>query len=231
MGPNPNGALASFILGLILFGTGVGFFKCCISPLIAEQYETSHPRAFIRTEPSGERVIVDPGITYSRVYMRYYLLINVGALVGQVSMGKSTPMVDSRQLLTLDSVYAEKYVGFWLSFTLPTILFIFCPLLMILFSKHYVKKPPQGDVLVKSMRVYGLVLKGRFSINPVWTWRNLSDPKIWDSAKPSKIANKPAWMTFDDAWVEEVRRGIKACQVFFWLPIFWLPYGQMFVIT
>jgi hypothetical protein len=66
-----------------------GFFKCCISPLIAEQYEAGHPRAFIRTEPNGERVIVDPGITYSRVYMRYYLLINVGALVGQVSMGKT----------------------------------------------------------------------------------------------------------------------------------------------
>lgn len=33
----PKGALASFILGLILFGTGVGFFKACISPLIAEQ--------------------------------------------------------------------------------------------------------------------------------------------------------------------------------------------------
>ena len=65
-----------------------GFFKCCISPLIAEQYEAGHPRAFIRTEPNGERVIVDPGITYSRVYMRYYLLINVGALIGQVSMGK-----------------------------------------------------------------------------------------------------------------------------------------------
>lgn len=88
MGPNPNGALASFILGLILFGAGVGLFKCCISPLIAEQYEASHPRATIRVEPNGERVIVDPGITYSRIYMRYYLLINVGALVGQVSMGK-----------------------------------------------------------------------------------------------------------------------------------------------
>jgi POT family proton-dependent oligopeptide transporter len=34
---SPKGALASFILGLILFGTGVGFFKACISPLIAEQ--------------------------------------------------------------------------------------------------------------------------------------------------------------------------------------------------
>ncbi|KAH4596580.1 hypothetical protein HBI56_172480 [Parastagonospora nodorum] len=207
---SPKGALASFILGLILFGTGVGFFKACISPLIAEQYEASHPRAYIRTEANGERVIVDPGITYSRIYMRYYLLINVGALVGQISM-----------------VYAEKYVGFWLSYLLPTILFIFCPILMMAFSKHYVKKPPQGDVAIKSLRLYGLALKGQFSLNPIRTWKNLSSPDLWENVKPSRVSNKPKWMTFDDAWVDEVRRGFKACYVFLWLPIFWLPYGQM----
>ncbi|KAH7089281.1 POT family-domain-containing protein [Paraphoma chrysanthemicola] len=206
----PKGALASFILGLILFGTGVGFFKACISPLIAEQYEASHPTAYIRTEANGERVIVDPGITYSRIYMRYYLLINVGALVGQISM-----------------VYAEKYVGFWLSYLLPTILFVFCPILMVAFSKHYVKKPPQGDVAIKSMKLYGLALKGQFSLNPVRTWRNLSSSNLWENVKPSKLETKPNWMTFDDAWVDEVRRGFKACYVFLWLPIFWLPYGQM----
>ncbi|KAJ4311701.1 hypothetical protein N0V94_007821 [Neodidymelliopsis sp. IMI 364377] len=206
----PNGALASFILGLILFGSGVGFFKCCISPLVAEQYEHSHPRAYIRTEPSGERVIVDPQITISRVYMRYYLLINIGALTGQISM-----------------VYAEKYVGFWLSYLLPTILFVFCPLLMVGLSKHYVKKPPQGDVLVKSVKLYGFAMRGRWSMNPIRTWKNLSSPNLWDGAKPSNLATKPNWMTFDDAWVDEVRRGVKACQVFLWLPIFWLPYGQM----
>ncbi|EAT78599.1 hypothetical protein HBH56_221220 [Parastagonospora nodorum] len=207
---SPKGALASFILGLILFGTGVGFFKACISPLIAEQYEASHPRAYIRTEANGERVIVDPGITYSRIYMRYYLLINVGALVGQISM-----------------VYAEKYVGFWLSYLLPTILFIFCPILMMAFSRHYVKKPPQGDVAIKSLRLYGLALKGQFSLNPIRTWKNLSSPDLWENVKPSRVSNKPKWMTFDDAWVDEVRRGFKACYVFLWLPIFWLPYGQM----
>jgi POT family proton-dependent oligopeptide transporter len=207
---NQSGALAAFIIGLILFGSGVGFFKCCISPLVAEQYEHSHPKAYIRTEPSGERVIVDPGITISRVYMRYYMLINVGALTGQISM-----------------VYAEKYVGFWLSYLLPTTLFIFCPLLMLGLNKHYVKKPPQGDVVVKAFKLYGFAMRGRWSLNPVRTYKNLSSPDLWDGAKPSNLATKPGWMTFDDAWVDEVRRGIKACQVFLWLPIFWLPYGQV----
>jgi len=34
-------------------------------------------------------------------------------------------------------------------------------------------------------------------------------------------------MTFDDKWVEEVRRGFKACSVFMWYPIYWLPYNQI----
>lgn len=34
--PN-NAAMAPFIIGLIFFGMGVGFFKTNISPLIAEQ--------------------------------------------------------------------------------------------------------------------------------------------------------------------------------------------------
>lgn len=43
---------------------------------------------------------------------------------------------------------------------------------------------------------------------------------MWEQAKPSNIANKPAWMNFDDAWVDEVRRGLVACKVFLWYPLF-----------
>jgi len=34
-------------------------------------------------------------------------------------------------------------------------------------------------------------------------------------------------MTFDDAWVEEVARGLTACKIFLWYPVFWLAYNQM----
>lgn len=40
--PN-HAAMAPFILGLIFFGIGVGFFKTNISPLIAEQVSASRP--------------------------------------------------------------------------------------------------------------------------------------------------------------------------------------------
>lgn len=34
-------------------------------------------------------------------------------------------------------------------------------------------------------------------------------------------------MTFDDSWVAEVQRGLKACKVLSWYPILWLGYNQM----
>lgn len=79
-------ALGVFIVGLIIFGIGVGFFKCNISPLIAEQYQALYPHLTVFTEKSGERVIHDPHLTLSRVYIRYYFFINIGALSGQISM-------------------------------------------------------------------------------------------------------------------------------------------------
>ncbi|KAL9949850.1 hypothetical protein D7B24_006171 [Verticillium nonalfalfae] len=200
---NAGGSLGCFIVGLLFFGTGVGWFKANISPLIAEQYEMTQPRMTVETLKSGERVIVDPVMTISRVYMRYYFLVNVGALVGQISM-----------------VYAEKYVGFWLSFLLPTILFLLCPIIMVLCRNKYAKRPPTGSVLGKSFRlvIYGIKRNG---------FRSMSKKHFWEQIRPSQVHDKPSWMTFDDAWVDEVRRGFMACSVFLWFPIFWLAYGQM----
>lgn len=208
----PDAALGIFSLGLIFFGIGVGFFKANISPMIAEQYEASHPRATVETLKSGERVVKDPVLTISVIYMRYYFFINVGSLVGQISM-----------------VYAEKYVGFYLSFTLPTALFLLCPIVLMVFKNKYVRRPPTGSVIGKFFGLLGLGMKGRWTANPVRLWKNIAEPGFFERVKPSNIpeAERPVWMTFDDNWVDEVRRGIKACQVFFLFPIYWLPYNQL----
>ncbi|XXH01317.1 hypothetical protein Hte_007674 [Hypoxylon texense] len=209
---NPNGALGCFSVGLIFFGIGVGFFKANISPMIAEQYEHEQPRAIVKTLKSGERVIVDPIITISVIYMRYYFFINVGSLIGSISM-----------------VYAEKYVGFWLSFVLPTGLFILCPIVLLAFRNKYVRNPPTGSVLGKAISLILLSMKGRWSLNPITTINNMRAPGFFARVKPSNIpeSERPAWMTFDDHWVDEVRRGLKACAVFVWYPIYWLSYNQL----
>jgi len=71
--------------------------------------------------------------------------------------------------------------------------------------------------------------KGRWSLNPVKCYKQLTAADFWENAKPSKFSDqdRPAWMTFDDKWVDEVRRGLKACAVFAWFPVYWLSYNQL----
>lgn len=165
----------------------------------------------VKTLKSGERVLVDPAVTSERIYNWFYFFINVGALAGQISM-----------------VWAEKYVGFYLSYTLPTALLCICPTVMIWGRTRYARRDPGGSVLGPAMKTFFLAQKGRWSINPFKTWKNMHDGTFWENVKPSKFTDesRPTWMTFDDAWVDELRRGFAACAVFCWYPLFWLCYNQ-----
>ena len=126
-------------------------------------------------------------------------------------------------------VYSEKYVGFWLAFFLPTILLCLCPIVIWVCRNRYQRTPPQGSVLGKSFKLFIKAQKGRWHINPITTYKRLHDGTFWESVKPSQYtaATRPAWMTFDDAWVEEVRRGFHACSVFLWYPLYWITYNQL----
>jgi len=203
-----HNSVAAFSIGLIVTGLGTGLFKSNISPLVAEQYRRT--KLFIRIEKSGERVIVDPAYTVSRVYMYFYLFINIGALVGQIGM-----------------TYSEKYVGFYLAYTLPTAIFLVCPLILFLGRNRYIRSPPQGSVLTAALRIWRYAARGRWTWNPVKLVKNMTADDFWESAKPSKQVAKPKWMTFDDQWVDEVKRGFAACGVFCWYPIYWLTYNQL----
>ncbi|KIV78558.1 hypothetical protein PV11_06203 [Exophiala sideris] len=201
---------ALFMLGLIIMGFGTGGFKPNISPLVVEQINVTH--AYVKTLSSGERVVVDPIITQSRIYHYFYLFINIGALVGQVGM-----------------VYAEKYVGFWLAFLLPTAAFLTTPFVMWWGRKRYQQRPPSGSVVGKACKALLYGMRGRWSLNPVTMYKRTHDGSLWEAVKPSNIqpSQRPKWMTFDDAWVDEVRRGFKACAVFAWYPLYWLCYSQL----
>ncbi|KAJ7074724.1 PTR2-domain-containing protein [Mycena amicta] len=207
-----HGAVGAFIVALLVMGFGTGLFKANISPLVAEQYKRT--KLFVRTESNGEKVIVDPALTISRVYMYFYLFINIGALIGQIGM-----------------TYSERYVGFWLAYTLPTVVFLLCPIVLYFGRNRYTHSPPTGSVLGTALRLWRYAARGRWSWNPVRCIRNLRAPDFWENVKPSAVmkreGEKPVWMTFDDQWVDEVKRGLSACAVFCWFPIYWLTYNQL----
>lgn len=209
---NPNGSIAAFAVGLIIMGIGTGGFKSNISPLIAEQNKEKKLR--VTTDKKGNRVLIDPAVTISRIFLYFYLSINIGSLVGQIGM-----------------VYAEKYVGFWLSFLLPTIMFTFAPVVLMLCKKNYVLSKPTGSVTALAWKTWRLAMRGGWSMNPVKISRHIGNPQFWERVKPSHLAASgqplPSWMNFDDIWVDQLSRGLKACKVFLWFPIYWLAYNQM----
>lgn len=207
---NPSSALGCFAIGLVIMGLGTGGFKSNISPLLAEQIPQTRP--LVKTLESGERVIVDPQVTYSRVFLYFYMMINAGSLVGGIGM-----------------VYAERFVGFWLSYALPTFMFFFAPIVLILCKKHYKLAPPTESVLSKAFKALRFASAGCWSANPVQTYRNFQRDDFWDKIKPSRLGeNAPAFMQgVDDVWIDQVARGLNACKVFTWLPLYWLAYNQM----
>lgn len=199
----PKAAMGIFSFGLVIMGMGTGGFKSNISPLIAEQYKDT--KAYVRTNKHGNKEIVDPAVTTARIYIYFYLLINLGSLTGSLAM-----------------VYSEHFVGFWLSYTLPTICYLLCPGILWYFKKTYKLSPPTGSVMGKAFKVIRFAHKKS---------NGFRDPEFWNRAKPSEIRARgdtvPEWMTFDDAWVDELRRGVIACKVFLWYPLYYLAYNQM----
>lgn len=139
-------------------------------------------------------------------------MINAGSLVGGIGM-----------------VYAERFIGFWLSYALPTFMFFLAPIVLIGCKKFYKLAPPTESVLSKSFKTLSLASKGCWSANPIQTYRNFQRDDFWEKVKPSKLGDSaPAWLQgVDDVWIDQVARGFNACKVFTWLPLYWLAYNQM----
>ena len=59
--------------------------------------QNPHKRPYVFTLKSGEKVIVDPEATISRILLWFYMQVNVGAF------------------FALATTYAEKRIGWWLA--------------------------------------------------------------------------------------------------------------------
>ncbi|KAF6822479.1 MFS peptide transporter [Colletotrichum plurivorum] len=181
-----------YIVAIIVIGLGTGGIKSNIAPLIADQYQRRVMA--VKTESDGERVIIDPAITYQRIYMIFYWCINLGALSLM-----ATP-------------FMEKYKGFWTAYLMCFCVFNVGIATLVLRRKTFVNRPPQGSVITDAFKALGLMIAAR----------NM------DAAKPSwRAANgKEKPVPWNDHFVEELKRALRACKVFVFYPIFWVCYGQ-----
>ncbi|KAF2214059.1 hypothetical protein CERZMDRAFT_111009 [Cercospora zeae-maydis SCOH1-5] len=187
-------AKAPFLISLYTLAIGAAMFKPNVSPLLLDQMTTRVPKVI--TTKSGERVIEDPESTTERVMLWFYLLINVGGFMG------------------VATTYAEKYVGFWLAFLLPLLLYLPLPVLLWFIKPRLIHHPPGGNELGRVCSVLGVCFRrgGLFRIGR---------HGFWDLAKPSHIAASGLSITttWNDEFVEDVRRAFQATGMFCFFPI------------
>ncbi|KAK7035909.1 PTR2-domain-containing protein [Favolaschia claudopus] len=194
-------AIAPFIIGMLTLALSTGFVKSCIAPIIADQSTVKVQS--VTTLPSGEKVIVDPGSTIQSMLLVYYWAVNVGAF------------------FAIATTYSEKRIGFWLAYLTPGILYMFMPVVLLYSYKRLIRLPPQGSVVVDTLKVFRVISSRAGFLGMLKGGDN------WNLAKPSNIeanggfkTNKPGWVNWDDDFVEEVKRTIGACKLFLFLPIF-----------
>lgn len=201
--------IVPFIISILILSVGTGLIKSSVAPLMADQASIRAQR--IATLRSGERVILDPGVTTQNIMLVFYWSINLGAF------------------LKIGTTYAEKRIGFWLAYLVPLIVYFIMPLFLAITYKPLIKLPPQGSVIYDAFKV-GKVLLSRGGIKKAFN----GGDDFWNAAKPSHIAatgglknNNTGWIKWDDDFVDEIRRTFQACKVFIFLPIFYLADGGL----
>ncbi|CAO3692610.1 hypothetical protein G6F70_005638 [Rhizopus microsporus] len=153
---------------------------------------------YVKTTEKGERVIVTPQATYQKIFNMFYWGINVGSLSA------------------IATTEIEKNVGFWAAYLLPTLMFVIGIIAVVLGRKRYIQTPPRGSIFVEAGKLFYYSLKVKGGL---------------EACKPSNLSidhpDLAATATWDDVFVDELRRALRACVVFCWYPIYWLCYNQM----
>jgi POT family proton-dependent oligopeptide transporter len=134
-------AFPGLIVAMIIIGLGTGGIKSNVSPLIAEQVQETRTRT--KYLASGEKVIIDPTLTVQRIYMIFYLCINIGSL----SSIATTEM--------------ELHIGFWSAYLLALCMFVVGFIVLVIGRKQYVVRPPQGSVIANSIKAIVMGIRSK----------------------------------------------------------------------
>jgi POT family proton-dependent oligopeptide transporter len=204
-----------FIVAIIIIGLGTGGIKANVSPLVAEQYRNNKP--YIRTikAKSSSMYTTDEGDVDPSVYDSTVERVIVSP---QATFQKLFNMfywgINCGSLAAIATVILEKQIGFWPAYLLPTCVFIPCIAIVLCGKNKYVLNPPRGSIFAETFKVIRMSTKYGL-----------------EGCKPSNMAIEnpelAAKLTWDDVFVDELRRTFKACVVFCWYPIYWLCYSQM----
>ncbi|KAG0174584.1 peptide transporter ptr2 [Apophysomyces sp. BC1034] len=208
-----GGAFPGYIVSIIIIGFATGGIKSNVSPLVAEQYQVPKPFVRVLENKNNSRRVQDEGdevteavggerviVTPQATYQKLFNMFYWGINIGSLSAIATTVI--------------EKQVGFWAAYLLPTMIFIPCIAIAVLGKKLYVQNPPRGSIFLEVAKVLKLTFK--YGLEG-------TKPSVMRTVNP-ELASKITW---NDVFVDELRRTFRACAVFCWFPIYWLCYSQM----
>ncbi|KAH7400404.1 peptide transporter-like protein [Cadophora sp. MPI-SDFR-AT-0126] len=192
---NGNAKIPYFI-SLYVLAIGAAMFKPCISPMLLDQMKET--KLTTKTLKTGEKVIIDPEATTERVMLWFYLMVNIG---GFVNVGTS---------------YSAKYVGWWLAFGIPLILYLPLPAMLWYLKNKLRILPPGGSDLPNVFRILGICFR-RGGLKKIFSKKG----GFFESAKPSVIAasGRPIDVPWNDVFVDDVKRAFQATGMFMFFPI------------
>ncbi|KAJ1719300.1 hypothetical protein LPJ61_006335 [Coemansia biformis] len=186
---NGGFGLPGFCIAVFAFiGFGTGGIKSNVSSFMADQI----PVGFTPTKVPG--VYEDSKLTTERGFRYFYWSINIGAFVGMLAC----PQV-------------AKNASYPLAYMIPAIAFFVGIIAFMVGTKKYVKKQPQGTVLVKVWRCMRYARKNRRQGQKHWLDGALG-------------AEGQEW---NDEFVIGLQRSLSACKVFLFYPFYWALYGNM----
>lgn len=108
-------------------------------------------------------------------------------------------------------VVIQQYHSYPIAYAIPAVLFFVGIIVFVLGKNHYYNKPPSGSILLKTWRCMYKAMSTKAQA-PVAHWL--------DKAKGSG-------QEWDDKFIDDLKRTLKACVVFLFYPFYWALYANM----
>ena len=139
----------------------------------------------------------------------FYWAINIGAL----------------SLIATTNI--EKYHSFWLAFLVPTVVFIGAIVVLFFGRNKYVQKPPMGSLIIRAAKVMMTAIRIRRTIGKQPDRGSLLDyAKDIPSVNNENEYEQPVIDSSNNAFIDDLKKAIRACRVFLFYPFYWACYNQ-----
>ncbi|KAF2969438.1 hypothetical protein GQX73_g4107 [Xylaria multiplex] len=124
----------------------------------------------------------------------------------------SLMMINIAALSTLATTSLEKRIGFWAAYLLPLAFMSVSIVPFVLWNQSFTKLPAQSSVLAHAVKIVIAAFQSGFHLSA-------ADPAYQQSCKGRSVP----WTS---NFVQELRRGFRACRVLLFFIIFYLCFNQ-----